>query len=75
MNREHTLTARYQSRAQAEAAAKELERSGVVRERVALVDPPAETVNGKFSVVVRCVPGEIDSTKEVLRRTVPAAIE
>ena len=74
MNREQTLTARYQSRAQADAASKELQRSGIPRERVALVDPAPEETEGKFLVVVRCSPDELKATEEVLQRTVPEAI-
>jgi hypothetical protein len=74
MNREQTLTARYQSRAQAESAAKELQRSGIPRERVAVVDPAPEETEGKFLVVVRCAPDELNATEGVLQRTVPEAI-
>jgi hypothetical protein len=74
MNREQTLAARYQSRAQADAAAKELQRSGIPRERIAIVDPEAAEPQGKFLVVVRCAPDEMTATGEILQRTVPEAI-
>ena len=74
MNREQTLSARYPNRALAESAAKELQRSGIPRERVALVDPAPAEKEGKFLVVVRCAPDELQATSEVLQRTVPEAI-
>ena len=74
MNREQTLAARYQSRAQADAAAKELQRSGIPRERVGIVDPTGEEPAGKFLVVVRCAPDEMKAVAEILQRTVPEAI-